>query len=271
MAFKLCTNLVFHFNYFFIKGYVRYAALFGSWIGLSWSLVAYHRALRAMYLYGPNADPEKIPRATRWNTFKDIAAAIGHFLWRASECGPRVIIIALFASYFTYFVLIAAGVHWMTMSIWLFIQKTSFYKNRCDEIVFNIVIGYVLIFSFINTRDGHTRYRALLYYFIFYVENFTMLLSWVYFTDRKSDWFYFVAISVVSSGCVIQICTQLMYYLMCHPVKIKVCLWPREDFNCYQSVCRTLTDEQKQAERDEDTAETTGMLNKKHTEKTSQV
>ncbi|XP_033737420.1 XK-related protein 7-like isoform X1 [Pecten maximus] len=223
-----------HNSPLFFTMYVRPVAMFGSWIGLSWSLVSYHRALRAMHSHETPTDSYTA------DLMKNVGGAVGYFLWRACEVGPRVVIIALFASQLGYLVLIAAGVHWLCMTTWLFFQKTEFYKNRRDEIIFNIVIGYVLIFCFINTRDGHTRFRILIYYFVFYLENFSMLVSWTYFTSNKSDWFYFVAIIVVTAGCVCQVVFQICFYLCCHPKKIKICLNPCKDFMCYQSVCHSL-------------------------------
>ncbi|OWF49135.1 XK-related protein 6-like [Mizuhopecten yessoensis] len=219
----------------FFTMYVRPVAMLGSWIGLSWSLVSYHRALRAMHAHSSG-----LTTASMTGLGKNIGGAIGYFLWRACEVGPRVIIIALFASQLGYIVLVAAGFHWLSMTTWLFFQKTEFYPNRRDEIIFNIVIGYVLVFCFINTRDGHTRFRVIIYYFVFYLENFAMLLSWTYFTPDKSEWFYFMAISVVASGFVCQIVFQLFFYMCCHPEKIEICLNPCKDFMFYRSVCHSL-------------------------------
>jgi len=158
--------------------------------------------------------------------------SIGNFLWRACEVGPRVIILALFASYFTYWLLIAAIVHWIGMSLWLCCQKSKFYETKFDQFVFNVTVGYISIFCFLNVIDGQTRFRVIPYYIVFYTQNFMMLLSCTYFTNDKSAWFHFVAISIVALGCLLHIIFQLSYYLLCHPKKNEIRRWlsPRKTY-----------------------------------------
>ena len=231
-------------------------ALVGSWTGLSFSLTSYHKALRAMqhselqekYVSRENQSTDHQPQET--SLLSNVMLTIGYFSWRMCEIGPRVLILALFASQFTYFVLVAAAVHWIIMSCWLLCQKTSFYgEKRRDEVVFNIILGYAMIFCFLNARDGHTRYRALVYYIIFYVENFFMLGMWLYFVNEKYDWLYYSVIGAVCGGCVLHISIQLIYYKTCHPKasEIKLFLHPTEQYNCYQSVCHTLEVEEDQS------------------------
>lgn len=175
---------------------------------------------------------------------------IGYFSWRMCEIGPRVLILALFASKFTYFVLVAAAIHWIIMTLWLLCQKTSFYgEKRRDEVIFNIILGYAMIFCFLNARDGHTRYRAIVYYILFYAENIFMLGMWLHFGSEKEDWLYFTAIGAVAGGCVLHIVIQLIYYKTCHPKAsdIKIFLHPTEQYNCYQSICHTLDQDEDQS------------------------
>ncbi|XP_053389811.1 XK-related protein 6-like [Mercenaria mercenaria] len=206
---------------------IRAAAILSSWASLSWSMVAYQKALRFSH-----EDKENMT----------IPGMIFSFLWRACEIGPRVISLGLFAALFDYFVFIIVGLHWIAMSSWLFCQKTQFYQNRCEERCFNIVCGYVLVFCFLNVRDGATRYRMLVYYFIIYAENFTMMGFWFYFTEDKSQWFYIPTFFVVSLGAILQLFFQLTYYGCFHPLgrgSIPCCLKGQE-YSCYQSLCHEL-------------------------------
>ncbi|KAK3089711.1 hypothetical protein FSP39_005814 [Pinctada imbricata] len=227
----------------FHKHMIRSAAMLGSWIGLSWSLVSYHRALRSMQHLKPTRKPTEsngqpdaqvdIPESQKEAAEEmKLPAVIFYFLWRASEVGPRLVVFALFASQFSYIILIVAGLHWLGMTLWLLCQKTHFYKDdhkhrRRDEVIFNIVLGYTMVFSFLNARDGRTRYRALVYYIVFYAENYVMLMMWVYWTPSKSEWYYFVAIAVVPAGTILHIVFQLFYYKVCHPKKHKIEICPK--------------------------------------------
>ncbi|XP_076082157.1 XK-related protein 6-like isoform X2 [Mytilus galloprovincialis] len=183
---------------------VRVAAMFGSWVGVSWTLVSYHKALRASH----NIKEQGL----------SFCGVIFYYIWRACEVAPRTIVLALFAAQFRIQMLIAIGIHWITMTIWLGCQKQEMMnKNSRDKWIFNIVFGYVLIFCFQNVQEGQTRYRAMFYYFVTFSENIIMLILWAYFTQHKSEWFYLAAIGTVTSLMVIQIIIQLLYYRLIHP------------------------------------------------------
>ncbi|KAJ8305292.1 hypothetical protein KUTeg_015837 [Tegillarca granosa] len=220
--------------------YIRPVAMLGSWIGVTWSLVSYYKAMRAVHEVR-DGTAETVTDVNSF--FKFLFKTGSYFLYRASEVGPRVVIIALFASQFSYFIFVALGIHWLIMFVWLRCQKTHFYKDterkKRAEIVFNMIVAYICIFCFLNPRDGHTRYRALLYYILFHVENLIMMLAWLYFTDDKSDWFYFATMLLVPLGLFFQIFFQLLFYNCFHTKKneIKCCLWPIENYNCFVSVC----------------------------------
>ncbi|CAC5386228.1 unnamed protein product [Mytilus coruscus] len=190
---------------------VRTAAMFGSWIGVSWSLVSYHKALRASH------DIKEQGLSS--------CGVIFYYIWRACEVAPRTIVLALFAAQFGFQMLVAIGIHWVAMSVWLGCQKHEMMNNTTrDKVIFNIVIGYVLIFFFQNVQEGQTRYRALFYYFVTFSENFIMLILWAYFTQHKSEWFYLAAIGTVTSFMVIQIIVQLLYYKFIHPSHKEIAL-----------------------------------------------
>lgn len=72
-----------------------------------------------------------------------------------------------------------------------------------------------------------------------------MMVMWLYSVDQKGDWLYFTAIGAVGGGCVLHITFQLIYYKTCHPKasEIKFFLHPTQQYNCYQSVCHTLEEE----------------------------
>ncbi|XP_063410230.1 XK-related protein 6-like [Mytilus trossulus] len=207
---------------------IRPVSMVGSWIGVSWSLVSYHKALRASH--------------NEEETGLSLFGTIFYYIWRACEVGPRVVVLALFASQFQYYMLIAVAVHWAAMSIWVALQKPEFYRRTIDKIVFDIVIGYLLIFCFQNVQSGHTRYRAMLYYFVIYAENLAMLVAWQYITTQKSAWYYFAALGIIPGGIVIHIVVQLLYYKCCHPKSMDIvcCINPIQNYNCYQSVCHEI-------------------------------
>ena len=112
---------------------------------MSWSLVSYHRALRCMQhseIQDKNRHLHQDPPDAETSVEMSLISVGIYFLWRAAEVGPRLVVLSLFASQFTYFVLIIVGAHWLFMTAWLLCQKTTFYdeENRRDEIIFNSIL-----------------------------------------------------------------------------------------------------------------------------------
>ncbi|XP_059151772.1 XK-related protein 6-like [Physella acuta] len=200
-------------------------ALLSSWGSLAVSLTSYQKTLR--YNHEEKAKMR-------------IISLPFYFIWRASEIGGRVLYIAMFASAFDFWVFGPLIFHWVLMSIWLVVQKTTFYKNVCLEKVFNIICGYVMVFCFLNLREGQTRFRVILFYFIVYVENFLMLALWFKFTKDVGGWLHQWGLIVVLILFVFHVVFQLLYYWFFHPTKnIKMCL-PCVRFVLYSSICHDL-------------------------------
>ena len=175
----------------------------GSWIGVSWSLVSYHKALRASH------NEEEVGLS--------IFGTIFYYIWRACEVGPRMLVLALFASYFTYWMLVVVAIHWIIMVAWVTVQNPQIYKKPLDKVVFTFLISFVMVFCFQNVQKGPTRFRQLVYYIILYGENLAMLILWSYFTPAKNEWYYFTAIGVVPGALLLHICVQVIYYKFHHP------------------------------------------------------
>lgn len=209
-------------NFCSVPGTTRAVALISSWGSLAVSLVSYHRSLR-------NSREEKAKMKLPSIPF--------YFVWRACETGGRVLCIAMFASAFDVWVFGILLFHWVLNSGWLMNQRTSFYTQHCLEKVFNIICGYVMLFCFLNLREGHTRFRFLIFYLIFYIENFFMLAFWFRFTPDLGAWFHIWGFIVVLIFFVLHIIFQLLYYACFHPTdSIKYCL-PCDKYTFYESVC----------------------------------
>uniref|UniRef100_A0A2C9L4Q6 XK-related protein n=1 Tax=Biomphalaria glabrata TaxID=6526 RepID=A0A2C9L4Q6_BIOGL len=206
---------------------IRVIALLSSWGSLAISLMSYQKSLR-------NSHEEKAKMSLISLPF--------YFIWRASEIGGRVLCIAMFASAFDLWVFGPLVFHWVFMSGWLILQRTAFYKNKCLEKVFNIICGYVMVFCFLNLREGQTRFRVILFYFIVYVENFFMLALWFRFTQDLGAWFHLGGFITVMLLFLVHVVFQLVYYRFFHPTKdIKLCL-PCDRYVIYSSICHDITE-----------------------------
>ena len=133
----------------------------------------------------------------------------------------RVVALVVFASVYSYYLFIAVGVHWIIMTSWLICQRTKFCTDEegehpFKEKLFNVIIGFVYIFCFFNTKEGMTRKRLFLYYSIMLVENSLFVSMW-YPQRSLYGAVALGAILIVWGGFVIGIISMIMYYKFYHP------------------------------------------------------
>lgn len=86
------------------------------------------------------------------------------------------------------------------MTFWIITQKTTFCTNKLEETFYNVVMGFVYCFCYINLRDGNTRYRLLMFYTLMVAQNFGSLFLYVLIEDmdgQRKVWSIVATISVV--------------------------------------------------------------------------
>ncbi|XP_033100721.1 XK-related protein 6-like [Anneissia japonica] len=185
-----------------------------SLASLAWALEAYHKALRES-----RSDKQNVGY---------VALAV-RIVWRLFVVASRVISLALFASEYGWGVFIVVGVHWVYMTVWLVHQKTDFCPTRFEEILFDIVIGIIYMFSYFNMKEGQTRYRMLSFYIIMFIENSVMFALWYYYGGRKLM-YGLPALVFVWGGFFFGIIVMLFYYRCLHPSdNIRMCGGNAED------------------------------------------
>ena len=86
------------------------------------------------------------------------------------------------------------------------------------EKIVDIVIGYCMIFCFFNMKNGRSRDRYVLYYVIFYLENFAILILWYCMTPELDEEIHVYCILAVVGLFVSHMVFQVMYYMCCHPL-----------------------------------------------------
>lgn len=75
-----------------------------------------------------------------------------------------------------------------------------FCPSKFEEILYNIVMGFVYCFCYINLRDGKTRYRLILFYTLIISQNFGSLLLYILISDtekQKKMW------SIAATSCIV--------------------------------------------------------------------
>ncbi|KAK7505713.1 hypothetical protein BaRGS_00002984 [Batillaria attramentaria] len=149
----------------------------------------------------------------RYNNKSTIPCHIIYFLWRVCETGGRVLCIALFASTFEFWVFAVLGPHFLIMFSWT-VWTTG--NKSADKIFLRSCYGYVMLF-YMPFHSAPSRYLYIVYYVIFYTENFLLLGLWAGMTSDRDAWFYMPGIVTVIVFFILHIVMLFLYYKVAHP------------------------------------------------------
>ncbi|KAK5918818.1 hypothetical protein CgunFtcFv8_022766 [Champsocephalus gunnari] len=174
-----------------------------SLVSLAWALASYQKALR-------DSRDDKKPIS--------YLAVIIQFCWHFFTIAARVITFALFASVFQLYFGIFIVLHWCIMTFWIVHCETDFCISKWEEIVFDMVVGIIYIFSWFNVKEGRTRCRLFIYYLVILVENAALSALWyLYRSPHTTDAFAVPALCVIFSSFLTGVVFMLMYYAFFHP------------------------------------------------------
>ncbi|XP_072545378.1 XK-related protein 6 [Salminus brasiliensis] len=179
-------------------------SLLASLLSLSWVLASYHKLLR-------DSRDDKKSMSYR--------GALIHIFWRLFTISSRVLSFALFASIFHIYFGIFVVVHWCAMAFWIVHGGTDFCMSKWEEVLFNMVVGIVYIFCWFNVKEGRTRYRMMIYYFVVLAENTVLTCLWYAYRDPTTTDSYAVPVLCgvylsFASGVVF----MGIYYGVLHPM-----------------------------------------------------
>ncbi|XP_077412605.1 XK-related protein 4 [Vanacampus margaritifer] len=174
-----------------------------SLVSLAWALASYQKALR-------ESRDDKKPIT--------YLAVVIQFCWHFFTIAARVITFALFASVFQLYFGIFIVLHWCIMTFWIVHCETDFCISKWEEIVFDMVVGIIYIFSWFNVKEGRTRCRLFIYYLVILVENAALSALWyIYRSPHPTDSFAVPALCVIFSSFLTGVVFLLMYYAFFHP------------------------------------------------------
>ncbi|XP_072917960.1 XK-related protein 7 [Hemitrygon akajei] len=174
-----------------------------SLLSLAWMIGSYQKILR-------DSRDDKMPM-----TYK---AAITQILWHLFTIAARVIAFSLFASVFQLYFGIFIVSHWCIMTFWIIHGETDFCMSKWEEIIYNMVVGIIYIFCWFNVKEGRTRCRMFIYYFITFCENAALTVLWYLYRDsRTTDFEALIIVCVVFSSFALGIFFMFIYYGALHP------------------------------------------------------
>ncbi|XP_058444852.1 XK-related protein 6 [Malaya genurostris] len=182
-------------------------AILGSITGIAWCLASYYRCIRF-------SQPDK--RHVSW------LGTISQIVWHFSVTISRVLAIAIVASIFPMYMLIACVAHSFTMTLWIFFFDRSPFcsATMLQSFLFSLVLGVVFIFTYILPRIGRTFHRYLMYYSLCGVENIACVIVYLYFVQNSTikNTYYLSVLCVASIvPFIVGIVCMIVYYKYFHP------------------------------------------------------
>ncbi|CAO1318636.1 unnamed protein product [Diamesa hyperborea] len=178
--------------------------LFSAFTGFAWSLAAYSRCIRL-------AQPDK--KQMSW------AGTICQCIWHFSVTLSRVFSIALVASLFPQYTVIALAIHVLLMTLWIFIVDRSPFCSYTmfHSFAFSLILGCVFVFTYILPKDTKNTFRRYAFFYsICAIENALCLIIFICFSALSV-----VTISIFNVLCIcsfiVGIGAMIVYYTYLHP------------------------------------------------------
>lgn len=199
-----------------------------SLTSMAWSLTSYQRTLRY-------AMPDK-PQMS-------VGGSASIFLWHTFQVASRVLALALFANAYKLEVFVLLAAHWALMTVWVLaqvtfphdrwrllgcslngsLQRTNFCgtadgkRKPCEELFYNVVVGWVFTFVMVNVKNAATRVKYFAYYLVVAGENGAMIALWFLDPASAAHWYHLPALVGTCASFVLGLFFMTIYYKRYHP------------------------------------------------------
>ncbi|KAJ0002211.1 hypothetical protein NQD34_002007 [Periophthalmus magnuspinnatus] len=175
-------------------------------LSLAWALVLYARACSLIRPGHLHMTP---------------AAILCRLLWRVGMLGSRFAVLMLFTRIFKQWILGVIGVHWLGATFWMVSQQTDIIRSTTRWRVFNVVLGAIHVFLFLNVKYGQSRYRMAGFYLIMFLENAFLLLasSWLF---TMVSWDTVGIPAAIFCSFLIGVIALVLYYRFLHPKSFEI-------------------------------------------------
>ncbi|XP_076582418.1 XK-related protein 5b [Chaetodon auriga] len=149
------------------------------------------------------------------------AAILCRLLWRVSMLGSRFAVLMLFTRIFKQWILGVIGVHWLGATFWMVSQQTDIIRSTNRWRIFNLVLGAIHIFLFLNVKYGQSRCRMAGFYLVMFLENALLLLasSWLF---TMVSWDTVGIPAAVFCSFLIGVIALVLYYRFLHPKSFEI-------------------------------------------------
>lgn len=181
----------------------QWISICASFLGISWALLDYHRALRTC-----------LSSKSRLG----LGSSVVYFLWNLLLLWPRVLAVALFSALFPCSVALHFLFLWVVLLIWVWLQGTDFMPDPRSEWLYRATVAVILYFSWFNVAEGSTRGRATIHLAFVLSDSVLLVITWV--THRT--WLpggipLYIWLLVSGVSFLLGLALRLAYYSWLHP------------------------------------------------------
>ncbi|KAL0605009.1 XK-related protein 8 [Plecturocebus cupreus] len=174
-----------------------------SFLGISWALLDYHRALRTCLPSKP---------LLGWGS------SVIYFLWNLLLLWPRVLAVALFSALFPSYVALHFLGLGLVLLLWVWLQGTDFMPDASSEWLYRVTVATILYFSWFNVAEGHTRGRATIHLAFLLSDSILLVATWVTHSSWLPSGIPLQLWLSVGGGCfLLGLALRLVYYRWLHP------------------------------------------------------
>lgn len=175
----------------------------------SLALFALHLVIYARYLRDGD---EESPQMS-WCSFSSLL----YFVWRLFMLTSRILALALFASHFTRFVFVVAGIHFILSYALLWRQNCEYFEGApIKQKLFRCAIAYVHMFCFFPLEGKNTRKWGYPYYIVTFIENSAIVLLWNFVASYNLK-FRITMLTAEWTTFAIGIASLVLFYRCFHP------------------------------------------------------
>ncbi|XP_068955624.1 XK-related protein 9 [Petaurus breviceps papuanus] len=188
------------------SGFSEVAAIVVSCCAISWSTVDYHIALRKSL-------PDK-------KLLSGVCPKLMYLLYKQLTFVSWILSVSLLIRLNVNLGLILLFILWLSGITWACKQQTTFCASKCMEILYRVVVGFILIFTFFNVKGENTKFSMSAYYFMRVLVTLGILVVFWFCTPptERQDFFRAVTI-IVAVALALGILFLIVYYTSFHPNK----------------------------------------------------
>lgn len=186
---------------------VQVVSITTSLTSIAWALVIYRKSLR-----------KSLQNKILLKNFLPLAFM---FTFEFFSICARVIALSMLISSSLMYqqIILAIASHWLLMSSWVMSMKTQFCETKWEERGWALLLGFILIFCYLNAVDRPTRYKYIIFYSLLFFESIPIMYINLFWKTQENVNFD-LRLGLVTIHYICLLCAivfMIIYYRFFHP------------------------------------------------------